>query len=492
MKFRAALYLCLASTALAGDQPQWGQRWTRNMISSETGLPASFDPRSGANIKWRARLGTESHGSPIIADGRVYIGTNNGEPRNPKHQGDRGVLMCFEEQSGRFLWQLVVPKRAEDPYLDWPNSGIASEATIDHGKVYIVSNRGEVLCLDPAGLANGNDGPFQDEARHQTPAGDTLIQPEKSDADILWIFNMVSEAGLYTHDGAHSSILVDGDLLYVNTGTGVDNTHRKIRTPNAPSLIVLDKNTGRYLAREEEGIAPNIFHATWSAPSMAEVNGQKIIFFAGGNGIVYAFEALRSEPPAGKLGKLKKLWQYDPDPTGPKEGVHRFTTNRREGPSVIYGMPVFVDGRLFVAGGGDLWWGKNEAWVRCLDVSGSGTPPVELWNTPLERHTMCTPAVTDALVFVSDCARQIHCLDRKSGQTLWTHDLEGEIWASPYVADGKVYLGSRHGDFWVFAAEAEKKILAKVELSAPISATATAANNVLYVSSMTEIFALTK
>ena len=61
-----------------------------------------------------ARLGTETHGTPVVAGGRVYIGTNNGEPRDPKHQGDRGVLMCFEEKTGRFLWQLVVPKRVED------------------------------------------------------------------------------------------------------------------------------------------------------------------------------------------------------------------------------------------------------------------------------------------------------------------------------------------------------------------------------------------
>ncbi len=476
--------------AVAKDQAQWGRAWTRNMVSAETNLPAEFDPKTGNHIKWKAKLGTESHGSPIIGDGRVYVGTNNGEPRNPKHKGDRGVLMCFDEKTGAFLWQLVVPKRSEDPYLDWPNSGIASEATIDHDKVYIVSNRGEVLCLDPQGLANGKDGPFQDEAKHQTPASEPVIETEKTDADILWLFNMVTEAGIWTHDGAHSSILVDGDFLYVNTGTGVDNTHRKIRTPDAPSLIVLDKNTGRLLARDREGIAPNIFHATWSAPSMAEVDGRKTIFFAGGNGIVYAFEALQKASAAGEVATLRKLWQYDPDPDAPKEQVHRFTTNRREGPSNIYGMPVFINGQLFISVGGDLWWGKNEAWLRCLDVTK--TPPMELWNHPLERHTMSTAAVYGDLVFMADCGKILHCLDRKTGKAFWTHELKGEIWASPYVADGKVYLGSRRGDFCVLAAVREKHILSTVELIAPISATATAANGVLYVSTMTELYALAK
>jgi outer membrane protein assembly factor BamB len=481
----------LSVSLLGKDQPQWGQAWTRNMVSEERGLPSEFNPKTGLHLKWRAKLGTESHGSPIIADGRVYIGTNNGEPRNEKHKGDRGVLMCFDENTGAFLWQLVVPKRSEDPYLDWPNTGIASEATVDHGKVYIVSNRGEVLCLDPRGLANGNDGPFKDEAGHQTPKGEPLVETDKTDADIVWIFDMVAQAGIWTHDGAHSSILVDGDFLYVNTGTGVDNTHRKIRTPDAPTLIVLDKRSGQLLAREREGIAPNIFHATWSAPSMGEVNGRKRIFFAAGNGIVYGFEPLQNAPVPGEVATLKKVWQYDPDPNGPKTEVHRFTTNRREGPSNLYGMPVLVDDHLFICGGGDLWWGKNEAWLRCIDASGQGevTPQAEIWNSPLERHTMSTPAVTGDLVFTADCGKVVHCVDRKTGQPLWTHELKSEIWASPFVADGKVYIGSRRGDFAVFAADKEKRVLSSVELGAPISATATAANGVLFVSTMTDLFA---
>jgi len=133
---------------LASDQPQWGQAWSRNMVAGERGLPQSFDLKTGQNIKWSAELGTEAHSTPIVAGGRVYIGTNNGHPRDPQQQGDRGVLMCFDEQTGQFLWQLLVPKREEDIYFDWPQSGISSPVTVESNRVYLVSNRGEVLCLD--------------------------------------------------------------------------------------------------------------------------------------------------------------------------------------------------------------------------------------------------------------------------------------------------------------------------------------------------------
>ncbi len=164
--------------AAAADQAQWGQAWSRNMVSREKSLPESFDTKTGKNIKWSARLGSETHSTPVVAGGRVFIGTNNGEPRDPKHQGDRGVLMCFDERTGKFLWQLVVPKREEDPYFDWPKSGISSPVTVEGDRVYLVSNRGEVMCLDAHGLANGNDGPFRDEGAHMTPPANSGAPPK--------------------------------------------------------------------------------------------------------------------------------------------------------------------------------------------------------------------------------------------------------------------------------------------------------------------------
>lgn len=496
--------LALSGVALpAGDQPQWGERWTRSLVSAERGLPDSFDPKSGKNLHWTAKLGTETHSTPIIADGRVYLGTNNGDPRDPKHQGDRGVLMCFDEKDGHLLWQLVVPKREEDRYHDWPKSGIASHVTVEGDRVYVVSNRGEVLCLDVHGLANGNDGPFRDEHAHSTPRGENapaqpLPAPGPLDADILWRFNLTQEAGIWSHDSAHSSILIHGNHLYLNSGTGVDNTHRKIRTPDAPSLVVLDKRTGRYLARDAESIAPNIFHCTWSSPSLAEVNGRPLVFFAGGNGVVYAFEPLAdsgvSAEDAAPPAQLKKIWQFDFDPTGPKADVHRFTTNRVEGPSNIYGMPLFHANRLYVAGGGDLFWGKNEAFLKCIDATKTGdiTRDGEVWSYPLQKHVFGTPVLHEGLIYLADCGRTFHCLEAATGRAVWTHAINGEVWASPLVADGKVYLGTRSGAFYVFATGREKRLLSESQLGRPISATTTAANGTLYIATMTHLYAVKK
>ena len=368
------------------------------MVSAEQGLPESFDPQSGRNIQWSAELGTETHSSPVVAGGRVYIGTNNGHPRDPAQHGDRGVLMCFDEKTGRFLWQLVFPKRDEDIYFDWPNSGISSPVTVEGDRVYFVNNRGVVVCIEPP--PSGRRG-----SRPDDPVG-------PPGPKTIWQFDLTSGAGIWSHDAAHSSILIQGDYLYLNSGTGVDNTHKRIRTPDAPSLVVLDKRTGRLVAREDEHIAPNIFHCTWSAPSMATVNGRPLIFFAAGNGMVYAFETVRdgvmeswsngvvandsssqhsSTPPLHPPLFLRKVWQFDFDPTAPKTNVHQYLSNRHESPSDFFGMPVFDNNRIYVAGGGDIWWGKNEAWLKCIDATRTGdiTTNGLVWSYPLQKHVMC-------------------------------------------------------------------------------------------------------
>jgi outer membrane protein assembly factor BamB len=482
------------------------------MVSGERGLPATFDPASGSNIVWSTTLGTESHSTPVIGSGRVLIGTNNGNPRDPKHDGDRGVLMCFDERDGRFLWQLVVPKREEDIYFDWPKSGMSSTATIEGDRAYIVDNRGIVLCLDLAGMANGNDGPFQlesvyfakqptNELNQGAPAAfrpdgalkadappPHRIEPGPTDGDILWMFDLSSGAGIWSHDAAHSSILIRGDHLYLNTGTGVDNTHKKIRRPDAPSLVVLDKRTGQFLARENEMIGPDIFHSTWAPPSLAALNGKDTLFFAAGNGRVYGFEPLPPQAPSAAPASLRKLWEFDFDPKAPKTEVHRFNLNKSEGPSNFYGAPVPVGDRLYVAGGGDLWWGKNEAWLKCLDLSAN--PPALRWEYTLVRHTFSTPAVHAGLVFISDCSQNLHCVDADTGQGVWTHELKGETWASPFVADGKVYIGTRRGWFHVLAATRKKEVLFESNLGSPVSATTVAANGRLYVTTMNRLLAI--
>jgi outer membrane protein assembly factor BamB len=293
------------------------------------------------------------------------------------------------------------------------------------------------------------------------------------------------------HDGAHSSILIDGQFLYVNTSNGLNSKHTGVYSPDAPSLVALDKATGQLAARENENISPKIFHCTWSSPALGEVNSQKLVFFGGGDGVCYAFEALESAPSS---KKLKNIWRFDCDPTAPKENVHDYIRNRNESPSNIKSIPVFHHNRVYVTVGGDIWWGKHQAWLKCIDATKTGdiTNSGQIWSYDLQHHCCSTPSIYNGLVFVADCGQYIHCLDVKTGKPYWTHDTKGEIWGSTLVADGKVYVGTRRRDFLVLAASKDKQIISSIELDSPTTSTPVAANGVLYVTTMKNLYALKK
>src|SRR6266849_1902665 len=87
----------------AGDWPMWGHDSSRNMVSDEKDLPVSFvagqfksgseeiDMATTKNVRWVAKLGSQSYGNPTVAGGKVFVGTNNDSPRDPQHQGDRSI-----------------------------------------------------------------------------------------------------------------------------------------------------------------------------------------------------------------------------------------------------------------------------------------------------------------------------------------------------------------------------------------------------------------
>ena len=155
---------------------------------------------------------------------------------------------------------------------------------------------------------------------------------------------------------------------------------------------------------------------------------------------------------------------------------------------------MFFENRLYVTNGGDIWWGKNQAWLKCIDATQTGnvTGSALVWSCDLSEHCCSTPSVHDGLVYVADCGRMVRCVDVATGQVCWSHETKGNIWASTLVADDKVYVGTQRLDFWVLAAGREKKVLSEVRLDSAAAATPVAANGVLYVTTMKKLYALQK
>ena len=465
-------------------------------IKFKTGTE-EVDRSSAENLKWVAKIGSQSYGNVTVAGGRVFIGTNNEPPRDPRHPGDRSILLCFDEKTGEFLWQLVIPKLASGKVNDWESLGLLSSPTIEGDRVFIVSSRCEALCLDVNGMANGNDGPFKDEAKYvvkdvildrgkptERPA--PPIEPGPKDADIIWRYDMIDELGVFPHNASDCAPLVIGDLVYVNTSNGQDWTHSNIPSPNSPSLIALDRRTGELKGEDDAKIGPHIFHGQWCSPSTGVVNGHQLIFLGGGDGICYAFDP--TPVKEGDTSYIKKVWWCDCNPPDRK----KFKYPDAEGPSEINATPVFWKNRIYTAVGQDPEHGEGVGIITCIDATKTGdvTQTGKIWSYDKIHRSLSTVSITpEGLLFVADFSGYLHCFDAETGKLYWTHDLKAHIWGSTLVADGKVYIGDEDGDLEVFQASKEKKLLSVTNLGAPVYSTPVAANGVIYVSSNTHLFA---
>src|SRR5512140_861205 len=200
-----SVFLITALGASAGDWPQWCGSDSKNMVSAEKGLPESFEPgeklpdgtialATARNVRWGVRLGNAIYSTPCIAGGKVFLGAV---------EKGNGTFLCLEAATGKVLWKWKAPPKQFPKDIDGfnlgiheipPQMGVCSTAIIEGNRVYFVSHRFEVICLD----SNGSS-----------------TQP--GEARVLWKFDMQEQVGAFPCDAANGSPVIDGDILYVQT-----------------------------------------------------------------------------------------------------------------------------------------------------------------------------------------------------------------------------------------------------------------------------------
>lgn len=492
------LLLALTPALLADDWPMWGRTADRNMVGNAKNLPTEIhageidsdteevDLKSAKNIIWAAKLGSQTYGNTTVADGKVYVGTNNESPRDPKQKGDRGVMMVFDEKTGDFLWQLIIPKLGAGKVSDWEYVGLCSSPAIEGKKAWVVTNRGEIVCLDTEGMANGNDGPFKDESKYMTPKGGEPVEVNGEHADILWIYDMREELGIFPHNvSSCSPVIVDG-ILYTATSNGVDWSHTNIPAPLAPSLIALDAEKGTLLGEEISGVSERVLHASWSSPAFGKLGSKDRVVWGGGDGFVYAYEPKPVMDEGEGFEILKELWRYDANPPEyrEKDGEPiKYATFR--GPSEVIGTTVIHNDHVYAIIGQDPEHGDGVGMLSCLDAGGK---PV--WTFKDVGRSISTLSIADGLVYAAEYDGDLHCLDAKTGKSHWKHETFSRIWGSTLAADGKVFLPTEDGEVHVLAAGTGKKEIGLYEFGAPIYSSPVVANNVLYIATMTHLYAI--
>lgn len=524
----------------AGDWPQWGGTPHRNNTPLTDRLPDSwnvgrFDRRSGVwqretaeNIRWVANLGSQTYGNPVVVGDQVFVGTNNASGYLQRYPAevDLGCLLCFDRHSGQLRWQHSSEKLASGRVHDWPLQGICSTPLVENDRLWFVTSRGEVRCLDTAGFSDG-----EDDGLSQPPE----IVANPLEADVVWIYDMMAELGVSQRNMASSSVTTWGDLLLVNTGNGTGETADELPAPEAPSFLCLDKRTGKLLWADRSP-GENILHGQWSSPAAAVLGGVPQAIFAGGDGYVYSFAADR-----GAAGKPTLLWKFDCNPK-----TSRWALSGDVDRNYLIGTPVIYNERVYIAVGQDPELGEGQGHLWCIDptrrgdvspqlavrmVDGGPVPiphrhpqavdpqrgeraidnpnSAAVWHydgydldgdgeTGFEEtmhRTLGTVAIADGLLYVVDLAGILHCLDAAGengkAKVHYTYDLLAQSWSSPLIADGRVWVADEDGDITVFELGAEHaEPVAEINMGSSLYSTPVAAGDTLFISTRDRLFAI--
>ncbi len=329
---------------------------------------------------------------------------------------------------------------------------------------------------------------------------------------------------------AACSVTSLGEILFVNTSNGVDESDSMIPAPDAPSFLAINKHTGVILWTDKSP-GENILHGQWSSPAAGVLGGVPQVIFGGGDGWVYSFRA-----DAGKDGQPERLWEFDANPKESKWILGGAGTRNN-----IIATPVIYDGLVYVAVGEDPESGDGVGHLWCIDptkrgdvsptlavraddhsqilphrriqavIPEQGEAAIPNPNTAAvwdycqvdqngdgniafeeEMHRCCgTVAIKNDLLFVADFAGLMHCLDAKSGKVHWTHDLLAAAWGSPLIVEDHVYVGDEDGDICVFKLSGEKHDpVSEINMGGSVYTTPIVANGVLFIASRTHLFAI--
>jgi outer membrane protein assembly factor BamB len=342
-------------------------------------------------------------------------------------------LMCFNADTGQLLWE----HRYNMFTSDVPAHRIAwSSPVVDTatGSVFAISGNGLAMSLN-------------------------------KDGKLLWERSLAEEYGMWTtHGGRMSTPIIDGDRMIVS---GLVFGWGQTASP-AHRFIALDKTNGQTIwVSAPEGRPTDTIYAN---PYVADVNGVRMFFSGGSDGAMHALKIATGEP----------VWHWDVS----KRGLN--TAALMVGPDVIVthseenlasnemGMLAAVP----AASKGTLT-DKDARWIVRDVQAGYGSP------------------VSDGeRIYVADNGGILFAFDVKTGKQLWTEKLGTIQKSSPVLADGKLYVGTENGKFYIIRPHADKaEILDSDQLGTedipePIIASPAVARGRVYVVTMAAMYAL--
>ncbi len=111
-------------------------------VSATTGLPIEFGPKK--NVIWKTAL-PPGHSSPVLTSNRIFVTAHSKEKENYKL-----LVICLDRQTGRLLWQREVP-RSHVGRLQNVNGPASPSPVTDGSNIYVFFQEYGMVSYDGAG-----------------------------------------------------------------------------------------------------------------------------------------------------------------------------------------------------------------------------------------------------------------------------------------------------------------------------------------------------
>lgn len=295
-------------------------------------------------------------------------------------------LMCLDANTGKVLWE-----HRYNIYLsDAPPHRIAwgsPAVDAETGNVYALSSGGELM-------AYSRDG-----------------KP-------LWDRSLAEEVGfLTTHGGRISSPIIDGDLVIINGitfswGSQGRGQHR---------LMGFNKKTGEcYWSTNFTG---RPYDTSYAPPYIADVSGTRLLIIGGSDGFVYALK-----PQTGEF-----VWKIEVSKRGLNTGV------------------LVKDNIAFISHSEENLASSEMGMLIALDATAKGEVKLEQtkYSVPGWQGGFSSPVIDGDIFYQVDNGANLGAFDLKTGKQIWLQNLGTIQKASLVMGDGKLYVGTENGKFFI-------------------------------------------
>ena len=138
--------------------------------------------------------------------------------------------------------------------------------------------------------------------------------------------------------------------------------------------------------------------------------------------------------------------------------------------------------------------------IAAVDATKSGTLAADAfkWRTRGFLPSFASPVMDDERLYTVDNSAIVGAFDLKTGARLWEKSLGTLQKGSPLLADGKLYVGTENGKFYILRPSAtgvevlDEDLLGTEQTPEPIIASPIVADGRVYVTSMDATYAIGK